>query len=97
LFDLSLANGALAAGLVLTAGAVWWVIYGGTAIWILVAAGPLARNFDPLQVLWHADADGAADGDRDRADALFEDEDGADGEVGAQPNRPATNAIVMPA
>jgi uncharacterized delta-60 repeat protein/CSLREA domain-containing protein len=96
-FDMSFANSARAAGLAFTAGAVWWTIYGGTTLWILVAAGPLARNFDPLQVLWQADEDDAPEGSRDRADALFEDDDGDDGQLAAQPRRAATNAMVMPA
>jgi hypothetical protein len=96
-FDMSLANSARAAGLAFTAGAVWWTIYGGTTLWILVAAGPLARNFDPLQVLWQAGEDDAPEGSRDRADALFEDDDGDDGQVAAHPRRAATNAMVMPA
>jgi hypothetical protein len=98
-FDMNLMNSARAAGLVFTAAAVWWTIYGGTTLWILVAAGPLARNFDPLQVLWHADADDADDqaAGRDRADALFEDDDGEGArQAGAQHRPPAINAMVMP-
>jgi hypothetical protein len=61
-----------------SAGIVGWTIYGGTALWILLATGPLARIFDPLPILAREAA---------TADVLDGDDD-EDEPVGRPPTRP---------
>jgi hypothetical protein len=34
-----------------SAGILWWLVNGGTLLWIVLAYGPLARTFDPLPIL----------------------------------------------
>jgi hypothetical protein len=91
---LTLEQSARAAGLVLTAGAVWWAIYGGTTLWILLAAGPLARTFDPLPVLARDHDDTPAE---DAADALFDDRDDGGADPGTPRTRRADVALAIPA
>jgi hypothetical protein len=88
---------ALAAGIgvvatAVSAGIVGWTIYGGTALWILLATGPLARIFDPLPILAR---EGAAsdtcdddEGDDDEDEDEGEDEDEDDEPVRRPPTRP---------
>jgi hypothetical protein len=34
-----------------SAGVLWWLVNGGTLLWIVLTYGPLARTFDPLPIL----------------------------------------------
>ncbi len=79
--ELTLERGVRLAGVALTAGSVWWAISGGATLWILLAAGPLARTFDPLPALLRDDREAPMDAaeeffDTDR-DAPGPDPEGA--------------------
>jgi CSLREA domain-containing protein len=92
--EVSLVQGAQVVGVALTAGTLWWAIYGGTTLWILLATGPLARTFDPLPVLMRDDNDGP----RDAADAMFEEgEDEPDPDDGTPRGRRDAKAVAVPA
>ncbi len=88
---LTLTEGAEVAGVALTAGAVWWGIYSGATLWLLLAVAPLARTFDPLRVLSRDEDERPAD----EADALFEAGDELLPES-VDPTRPPV-AVGMPA
>jgi hypothetical protein len=82
---LTLNQGAELAGVALTAGVLWWAIYGGATVWLLIATGPVARTFDPLPILARDDVDLP----HDEADELFDGEVGldVDGDGVAGPRR----------
>ncbi|MCX7231484.1 MAG: Ig-like domain-containing protein [Burkholderiales bacterium] len=84
---LTLNQGAELAGVALTAGVLWWAIYGGATVWLLIATGPVARTFDPLPILARDDVDLP----HDEADELFDGDAGLDvdaaGGAGAGPRR----------
>jgi len=44
-----------------SAGVLWWLVNGGTLLWIVLAYGPLARTFDPLPILARERSDEDAD------------------------------------
>jgi hypothetical protein len=44
-----------------SAGVLWWLVNGGTLLWIVLAYGPLARTFDPLPILARERRDDDAD------------------------------------
>ena len=71
---LTLNQGAELAGVALTAGVLWWAIYGGATVWLLIATGPVARTFDPLPILARDDVDLP----HDEADELFDGDAGLD-------------------
>jgi VCBS repeat-containing protein len=74
---LTLNQGAELAGVALTAGMLWWAIYGGATVWLLIATGPVARTFDPLPILARDDVDLP----HDQADELFDGTTGLDAEA----------------
>jgi hypothetical protein len=54
-----------------SAGVVWWLVNGGTLLWIVLTYGPLARTFDPLPILARERRDDEDDdGLPDRQDPL---------------------------
>jgi hypothetical protein len=54
-----------------SAGVLWWLVNGGTLLWIVLAYGPLARTFDPLPILARERRDDEDDdGLPDRQDPL---------------------------
>jgi hypothetical protein len=54
-----------------SAGVVWWLVNGGTLLWIVLTYGPLARTFDPLPILARERRDDEDDdGPPDRQDPL---------------------------
>jgi hypothetical protein len=75
--DLTLNQSAELAGVALTAGVLWWAIYGGATVWLLIATGPVARTFDPLPILARDDVDLP----HDEADELFDGGTGLDGDT----------------
>jgi hypothetical protein len=74
---LTLNQGAELAGVALTAGVLWWAIYGGATVWLLIATGPVARTFDPLPILARDDVDLP----HDEADDLFDGGTGRDADA----------------
>jgi hypothetical protein len=74
---LTLNQSAELAGVALTAGVLWWAIYGGATVWLLIATGPVARTFDPLPILARDDVDLP----HDEADELFDGGTGLDGDT----------------
>jgi hypothetical protein len=74
---LTLNQGAELAGVALTAGVLWWAIYGGATVWLLIATGPVARTFDPLPILARDDVDLP----HDEADDLFDGGTGLDADA----------------
>ena len=54
-----------------SAGLLWWLVNGGTLLWIVLTYGPLARTFDPLPILARERRDDEDDdGLLDRQDPL---------------------------
>ncbi|MCX7211794.1 MAG: Ig-like domain-containing protein [Burkholderiales bacterium] len=54
-----------------SAGVLWWLVNGGTLLWIVLTYGPLARTFDPLPILARERRDDEDDdGLPDRQDPL---------------------------
>ena len=54
-----------------SAGLLWWLVNGGTLLWIVLTYGPLARTFDPLPILARERRDDEDDdGLPDRQDPL---------------------------